>query len=197
MLRRSNEYKKMVWKNGAGVTDEIDREPDGDGEGFHWRLSMATVRYPGGPFSIYENIDRSLAVIEGKSLVLIRNDTDPLIQLDENSTPFSFEGEVPIVGRISEDTITDFNVMTRRDKYRHHIERMVSTSEQATLVIPNDREETLFIVVAQGALDVNSIKVGKKDTIKFVGYHQPVHISSVAHASVFYIIRIIKCSPQP
>ena len=195
MLRRASEYKQMVWKNGGGVTDEIDRAPPSDeGEEFHWRLSMATVRYPGGPFSIYENIDRCLAVIQGKSLILVRSDTDQSIHLDENSIPYSFEGEIPIVCRISEETITDFNVMTRRDKYKHHVERMFLAIDQPTLTITNNRDEILFIVVSQGLLDVNHSRIEKKDSIKFIDHHQPLQISSKTDQSIFFIVRITKYS---
>lgn len=197
MLRRSSEYKTMVWKNGGGVTKEIDRSPTDEEEEFHWRLSMATVRYPGGPFSIYENIDRTLAVIEGKSLKLMQNDTDQSVYLNEYSAPYSFKGETSIVCQISEDTLTDFNVMTRRDKYRHLVERRVLTPAQPPLMISNEYDEILFIVVAKGKLDINHVILENKDTMKFVDYHQTIHISPVAHGeSLFYIVRILKYSTK-
>ncbi|CAF1084081.1 unnamed protein product [Adineta steineri] len=46
MILRANQHKKMIWKNGGGITHEIAREPNNDQEEFDYRLSMASVKYP-------------------------------------------------------------------------------------------------------------------------------------------------------
>jgi uncharacterized protein len=53
----------MPWKNGAGVTLEIARDPPVPAE-FDWRLSLATIS-ASGPFSSYPGYRRSVSLIEG------------------------------------------------------------------------------------------------------------------------------------
>jgi environmental stress-induced protein Ves len=61
-------YRTMPWKNGGGTTIEIARSPEPpEGAGLDdldWRVSMARVDGP-GPFSRFEGVDRTLAVLDG------------------------------------------------------------------------------------------------------------------------------------
>ena len=56
-------YTSMPWRNGAGVTREIAREP-AQGESFAWRLSLAALQVS-GPFSSYVGYQRCIALVEG------------------------------------------------------------------------------------------------------------------------------------
>jgi uncharacterized protein len=56
-------YTSMPWRNGAGTTREIAREP-AQAETFIWRLSLATVAVS-GPFSSYRGYERAVALVEG------------------------------------------------------------------------------------------------------------------------------------
>jgi environmental stress-induced protein Ves len=58
----------MPWRNGAGSTLEILREPAAPAE-FGWRLSLATIA-AGGPFSSYPGCRRSVTLIDGAGFQL-------------------------------------------------------------------------------------------------------------------------------
>jgi environmental stress-induced protein Ves len=61
-------YTCMPWRNGAGVTHEIVREP-AQADAFAWRLSLATIG-TSGPFSSYPGYERAVALVEGRGFRL-------------------------------------------------------------------------------------------------------------------------------
>jgi len=194
MILRANQHKQMIWKNGGGITHEIDREPNNNQDEFDWRLSMASVKFPGGPFSIYPNIDRTLCIIDGKNLTLQfnNNNNHELVHLNKDSSPYSFPGEISITCQIYEDTITDFNVMTKRDKFRHIVQRFILRKDQKPMKISNDNQDILFIVVSQGNLEINGITMTKGDAIKFIDNNQIIQISNSIDNTIIYLVKIIK-----
>lgn len=191
MILRSHGHKKILWKNGGGFTNEINRYPNNNNEDFDWRLSMATVQFPGGPFSIYPNIDRTLSIIDGENLILTLNNNQ-LINLNKNSPPYSFSGEIPIICQIHEDILIDFNVMTKRDKFRHIVQRFILKNDQTPMNISNDNQDIIFILVAQGNLQINEIKITKGDAIKIINNDQSIEISSLDDNTIIYHVKIIK-----
>jgi environmental stress-induced protein Ves len=88
---------------------------------FAWRVSIARVDQD-APFSIFEGIDRTIALIDGTGLNLSLPDgrTERLTQTSE---PFAFPGEWPIVGRNVAGPTTDLNVMSRRGVFKHALRR--------------------------------------------------------------------------
>lgn len=191
MILRANQHKIMIWKNGGGITHEIDRQSNNNNqEDFDWRLSMAEVKYPGGPFSIYPNIDRTLSIIDGQHLTLMIN--NQLVHLDKNSPPYSFPGEIPITCQIHEDTIMDFNVMTKRDKFRHTVQRFILNKDQNPMHISNNNEDIIFIVVAQGNLQINEITMTKGDAFKVTDNKQSMEILTSDDNTIIYLVTIIK-----
>jgi uncharacterized protein len=111
------------WKNGGGSTTEIAVEPPGASlDTFDWRISMATVAAD-GPFSEFPGIDRTLAVVEGKGLMLTIGSSAP-VRLERGSAPVSFGGDVPTSARLTAGEITDLNVMTRSSRFSHRLRRI-------------------------------------------------------------------------
>ena len=111
------------WKNGGGSTTEIAVEPPGASlDTFDWRISMATVAAD-GPFSEFPGIDRTLAVVKGKGLILTIGRTAP-VRLECGSAPVSFGGDVPTSARLSAGEIADLNVMTRSSRFSHRLRRI-------------------------------------------------------------------------
>ena len=109
---KSSHYAKKLWKNGLGTTQEIIAWPEGSGDQFTWRISLADLR-DSGAFSLYPEMDRILVVLEGKEIGLSYSGkklTLPLL------TPYSFDGavemhaDVKAIGR-------DFNLMLRKNKF--------------------------------------------------------------------------------
>ena len=112
---------EVPWRNGGGVTREIAAfhdsavHPD-----FLWRVSMATVNAP-GPFSRFDGVDRSLAVLDGDGIMLEMADGDHV--LTQYSPPFAFSGEASVQAEVIGATTCDLNAMTRRGHFTHTMRR--------------------------------------------------------------------------
>ena len=114
----------MPWKNGGGTTAEIAIGPPGSTlDSFDWRISLAHVASD-GPFSSFPGIDRTLTVIEGAGLRLSVDGR--ALELTTHSNPCSFRGEAVTHATRIEGNVTDLNVMTRRERYAHQVQRIAS-----------------------------------------------------------------------
>jgi environmental stress-induced protein Ves len=139
-ILRAADYRVMPWKNGGGTTTEIVVSPDGAGlDDFDWRISMARVE-TSGPFSSFTGIDRTLSVLEGEGIVLDIAGRSPA-RLTGASAPLSFPGDVPTGATLIGGPITDLNVMTRRGRISHTVERLsgeinIEPTGETTLVLP-------------------------------------------------------------
>ncbi len=111
------------WKNGGGSTTEIAVSPAGASfDEFDWRISLATIA-ASGPFSVFPGIDRTLTLVEGAGVVLdVGNERR--VALSEREPVVAFPGEAAVSATI-EGITTDFNVMTRRARCSHQLERRV------------------------------------------------------------------------
>lgn len=120
---RARDCKTAPWRNGRGSTTEIAIGPAGASlEAFNWRVSMARVASD-GPFSDFAGIDRTLAVIKGHGLVLTIGNDAP-VTLSSEAGPVGFSGDTPTSARLAAGEITDLNVMTRRGRFRHRLQRI-------------------------------------------------------------------------
>lgn len=120
-------YKSMPWKNGGGVTTEVAVSPADAGlNDFDWRVSMARVE-GSGPFSQFAGIDRTLAVLEGEGIVLDIAGRPP-ISVTRATAPLSFPADVATAAALIGGPITDLNVMTRRSRMTHSVERLMVSS---------------------------------------------------------------------
>ena len=116
----------MPWKNGGGETTEIAISPAGAGlDGFDWRVSTARVASD-GPFSRFPGIDRTLAVLAGAGLRL-SVDGRTSVLLTSRTGPFAFAGDVDVDATLVHGEVLDLNVMTRRDRCSHSINRIEFT----------------------------------------------------------------------
>jgi environmental stress-induced protein Ves len=120
---RANDCKTTPWKNGGGSTTEIAIGPAGASlQAFDWRVSMARVASD-GPFSDFAGIDRTLVVVRGNGLVLTIGEHAPAT-LSSGAPAVSFSGDTPTSARLTAGEITDLNVMTRRRRFRHRLQRI-------------------------------------------------------------------------
>lgn len=121
-IRRATDHRRMPWKNGKGVTTEIAVGPEGAGlDDFAWRVSMADVTED-GPFSTFPGVDRTLSVLEGEGIELSVSGQEE-VRLDTESAPFAFPADMHTGAKLIGGPITDLNVMTRRDAFRHRVTR--------------------------------------------------------------------------
>jgi environmental stress-induced protein Ves len=168
ILRRAD-YRKMPWKNGKGVTEEVASFPEGAGlSDFGWRLSIAHVAED-GPFSVFPGIDRTITLLAGKGMIL--DLPDERVALEAGGAPFSFSGGLEISSRNIDGPTVDFNVMTRRGVYAHKVSR-ISAGEVIggafTFILVLDCEPT--IAGAQILpLDIVRLEDGEKVVIKGEG----------------------------
>lgn len=100
-------YKLMPWKNGLGVTAEIDRVPGGNGP-YLWRFSQASIGSD-APFSIFPGYDRWLAVWRGDSIFL----NDRKVACLE---PVRFSGDENILCRLAGSPVQDVGLIFDRYK---------------------------------------------------------------------------------
>ena len=124
---RYEECESSLWKNGGGSTKQLLIWPKGaDLSNFDFRISIATISSD-GPFSIFPSIDRQLCILEGEGVKLLMFENGAKsceLILRPNQAAFCFSGETQIESQLLDKQIIDFNVMTKRGKYRAYIERL-------------------------------------------------------------------------
>ncbi|MGJ7918758.1 HutD family protein [Massilia sp. LXY-6] len=118
---------QVPWKNGGGSTTQIAVfPPDAGFEDFDWRVSLATIAEDGA-FSEFPGVERTLALVEGHGMTLeIGEET---IMLSKADPVAAFDGESPVVAKLSRGPSVDFNVMTRIDRCYHQFGRRVLSGE--------------------------------------------------------------------
>lgn len=150
------------WKNGGGSTRELACWPPAAGlEDFGWRISVATIAR-GGPFSAFPGVDRCILLLEGGG-VQLRSATSAMAhRLDEPLRPFFFSGNESLECELVAQTSVDFNVMTRRDRWRaevqvlHHAAALPAAAHGLLLAFRGDwrlrrpRQESLACPAHQG-----------------------------------------------
>ncbi|MBF2718144.1 HutD family protein [Agrobacterium vitis] len=121
-ILRREEYRRMPWKNGQGMTEEILIFPPDSGLGdFDYRLSIAHVGAD-GPFSTFPGVDRSIGLLEGDGMVLSLPDGQD-VALKQGSEPLAFSGDWAVSSRNLGSKTVDLNIMTRRSRFRHTMKR--------------------------------------------------------------------------
>jgi environmental stress-induced protein Ves len=138
----------MPWKNGGGTTTEIAVAPEGASlDDFDWRISMAHVGQD-GPFSSFPGIDRTLSVLTGAGITLDFGDGEQ-IRLDRASAPYPFAADRAVDGVLIDGPIDDLNVMSRRGRWRHRVERLARAGSVSA------SEGLLVLVARKGDWQVN------------------------------------------
>ncbi|MGV8935500.1 MAG: HutD family protein [Allorhizobium sp.] len=128
----------MPWKNGGGVTTEIAVFPDSAGvEAFDWRISMATVSSD-GPFSLFDGIDRTLSILEGDGIALSVDGAEP-VALTAKTPPFAFAADLPTTSTLLGGPVLDLNVMTRRGRFVHDVQRLSLSGRSGLALSPGSR----------------------------------------------------------
>lgn len=158
-LIKSSEYLVMPWKNGQGVTSQIDIFPPGEsfpGDKFLWRVSSATVQ-SSAPFSQFPGCDRYLSVLQGDGLIL--NET----VLNPNEI-YHFHGEDLIFGKLINKTVLDLGVIFRRDSVRAAMTWKTVPAEK-NMKLPLDYEVN-YLFCAQGNFALSPHQVQEGDCLK-------------------------------
>lgn len=154
------------WKNGAGSTTEIAAAPPGTSiETFDWRISLATFTH-NGPFSLFPEIERTLALVDGAGVAL-RVDGDPFF-LSEDEPVFEFSGDSEVESTLIDGQVTAFNVMTRNDKCHHRLGRRRLKGRSG--FAPRGDVSVLFLAEGESlsvSSDAERIGLVRYDTVLF------------------------------
>ncbi len=127
-ILRAADRVATPWKNGGGVTREVAIWPLASNfDNFDWRVSIAEVR-EAGPFSRFKNVDRTMAILQGRLALHFPGQT---VELGTNSEPFSFAGEVSCDSLPIDGPVTDLNVMVRRSRVVARIARFAAGDHAA------------------------------------------------------------------
>jgi len=108
------------WKNGAGLTREI-AFGGASAADFDWRLSIAEVARD-APFSAFPGVDRCITLLHGAGMRLRSNDGRVDHALTTPLSPFRFPGDVALDATLVAGACSDFNVMTRRGRFRSQVD---------------------------------------------------------------------------
>lgn len=147
----------MPWKNGGGTTTEIAVAPEGASlNDFDWRISMAHVGQD-GPFSSFPGIDRTLSVLTGAGITLAFGDGER-VKLDRTSAPYPFAADRAVDGLLVDGPIDDLNVMSRRGRWQHRVERLSGAGSLSA------SEGLLVLVARRGDWLVNDASLAAGDS---------------------------------
>lgn len=146
-LIHQSDYKKSIWKNGQGTSEEIyilPRSSKFPTEPFVFRISMAEIK-GNNEFSLFPNYQRVLTVIAGIGILL--NET-PL----RTHEIIHFPGTENIVSRpLSSNTVVDLGVIYDEKKVNVGMTLLKSGDQKIEL----DRQKIYFLVCSNGQLEFN------------------------------------------
>jgi hypothetical protein len=180
-LYKKSDYVSMPWKNGLGMTEQIEIFPENSsfpGEDFHWRLSSAKVQ-SASHFSQFPGCDRCLMVLAGQGLLL---EGAPLFQEE----PLHFSGEALIHCALLGGEVTDLGVIYRRDK----ILAEMQVEEFIDIQMLDLPQGVHFIYCSEESLKVADQSLEKGDSIKIEGPTKVVIQSTWGGKSKYIHIRI-------
>lgn len=141
------------WKNGGGVTTELAMSPPGAGlVDFDWRVSLASIAAD-GPFSQFPGVDRTLVMVAGDGVLL--DFGDERVVLSPSEPLVEFAGEDAVHATVHGQSTLDFNVLTRRGRYRHRIEPFVVCG---SVPLPRRSGTTLVFLADGESLSVSSAR---------------------------------------
>jgi environmental stress-induced protein Ves len=149
-ILRAADRPATSWRNGGGITHEVAREPAGqEGSAFDWRVSVAEVG-AAGPFSAYDAVRRTIALIDGAALTLIVDGVRHELGLYQ---PLTFDGASVTSCELPAGPTRDLNVMTTLGRAAAAVEiRRLTTAEPS----PVDGADPLVLIALAGRLTVTS-----------------------------------------
>lgn len=129
------------WKNGGGLTRELLAWPSA--ADWQVRLSVADIAAD-GPFSVFQDVLRWFAVLEGDGVRLTVDSTRTA--LNTGSEPFCFAGTSPTYCELLGGATRDFNLMLRGAA--GHMQRVRGTRNGYLTSDPNRFAITLIAIYA-------------------------------------------------
>lgn len=140
ILLSPDQYTRMPWKNGLGVTLEIARIEDANGVLF--RLSQAAV-VEDGKFSDFSGMHRTLVLIEGQGMTLTHTSLSGEVSHHHLTQPLDmarFSGADQTEAQLIQGPIEDLNIMVREEEVISYVQALRSGLSLEF----NDTDQTLF-----------------------------------------------------
>jgi uncharacterized protein len=117
------------WRNGRGITRTVATGGAAATSVWGWRVSIAEITCD-GPFSIFAGVDRHLALIEGRGVVLYGDvRTSRVTRIGDVA---SFAGEESLTARLIDGPVRVWNLMVARNaavgrirEHDHSLTRLV------------------------------------------------------------------------
>jgi uncharacterized protein len=159
----------MRWLNNGGWTTEIIAWPNPDH--WEWRLSVADIER-GGPFSVFPDVDRTIALIRGQGFALAAGHSTTTIT--QPYEPFEFDGGGPTDCTLVDGSVQDLNLMVRRSSTPRHL-RFVEVVETLELI------DIELAVVVSGEVLVDGHNLSRLDAIRAIGGPLTVKQTSISH----------------
>jgi len=192
---RSEAYTCMPWRNGAGVTREIAREP-AQGEHFAWRLSLASLQVS-GPFSFYTGYQRCVALVEGHGFRLHVAGTGTQT-LAARGAHVLFAGAAAASCELLDGPCTDLSLMVQEPGAIASVTRLAVSSEQTVEDAPGTLQ-AFFVLhgaikcaplrpVIPAASNGQPFALNAHDTLLMRGHGQSWTIARAAHESAELLV---------
>lgn len=147
-------YKQMTWKNGLGVTAEIDRYPLVS-DPYLWRLSQATIAQD-APFSSYPGYDRLLAIAEGNGIYLNN-------EMFWQGSVIRFSGDIESSCQLIGDPVKDLGLIFDRERIEAEmlfVSGKIELKREATHFFYNMKSGDTLKVEQPGSIEIEpSIQV--------------------------------------
>jgi environmental stress-induced protein Ves len=183
---RAADCREMPWKNGGGTTTEIAVSPAGASiEDFDWRLSMARVAGC-GPFSIFPGVDRTLAVLEGDGIELMIEGMAPAT-VSTASQPLAFPADAATHAALISGEITDLNIMTRRGRFSHQMQRLMITGSTEIDTAAGEFLAFCHSGAVRFRIDDRFVLLSRRDTLHLEDAPARLHVEADTSATVFLI----------
>ncbi len=160
IILKKEHFRQMPWKNGQGMTQEIDIFPEGADLAkvdFHWRLSSAEIKSD-NVFSNFPGYDRHLIVLSGEGLKLNQQSLLPL-------KVHSFHGEDSIQCSLIGGVVVDLGIIYRRNIY--HCDMQIVTLNQDEKLFFGDGIH--YLKTISGSIVFNSVLVNTDEVLKIEG----------------------------
>jgi environmental stress-induced protein Ves len=162
-LIKPSAYKIMPWKNGLGITSEIEIYPKSasfSNSDFLWRLSSAQICST-NEFSYFEGYDRILMVCVGDGLMLNNIRLNPLV-------PYKFQGEQLIKCNLTANEVIDLGLIYKREMFTADMTvKIFSSEDNPQTIFFNGGLNFLFCV--KGSFIANNQIIEPMDCLKIQG----------------------------
>lgn len=117
------------WRNGRGATREIVCWPEGSGDAFDWRLSLATLEGD-APFSSFVGVERWFAIVSGGPVELRMSSSahgpqpPRCLRLGTADPACRFDGASAVQALVPPSGAQALNLMLRRPRARGAMRRL-------------------------------------------------------------------------